>query len=613
MKYNICIGGDTMANVDYDELIQIRADKSFNIVILISSFIAFASSVILYAADIPIFYAILNFGVALLLVILYQFADRIKPKVKIYILIYITQAIALASFIGGGFTSAFISVLALSNIVAVLFLKKYQSRIVSVITLISMIGMAYFSFQLSPSFYNGDIVLTWGLQLVVFSLAIFVLHVSVYSIKNYLIENISKLEQSIEYSNRLAYYDKLTKLPNEYRFKIDVNKRINQVQSDGYIVFLNLRSLGLINSTLGQKTGDQALIETANFLMKLKSDDLIVARIAGNEFALWINYVSENLLKIKFDYIIGELQKKNSSFNKKMEFYAAYSQFNYGIDTFDECYHRTALTLTYVKRNKIRNLVAYDDGIEFNLRRREAIKDAIDDALHNNRIELYYQPQYDVNNERVTGVEALSRWNDSILGYVSPAEFIPIIESLNIADSFDDYVFKQVCLDYKKIKRKYGDEVSVSINISPSHLINYNIIHSLSEVIDKYDVPASKITLEITEDIIIKGIDLVKPIIGRLKEIGFRISLDDFGSGYSSLNYLTQLELDEIKIDKSFVDQMELNDKIHLIIHNIIGIGHDFDLDIIAEGVETENQSKSLQNMGCGIIQGYLYSKPEKL
>lgn len=599
--------------VDYNRLLQERVDKSFNFILIVTSIIAFIASILLFIADLPKVYAILNFSAGILMMIFSLCANRIRTSFKIIVMIVVTGTIAVASFLGGGFTSAFLTLFILSNVIAVLFLPRNQSVVVSVTSIGLMLSLCFYSIVINPNTRIVDPLVTWGLQIVAYLLFIVVLQISVYSVKNYLIENIEGLKKAVEKSNQLAYYDELTQLPNRYKFKIDIEDQIKNHIKEGYIVFIYLKSLSLINSTLGQDHGDQVLIEMADTFKRIVGETSIVARTGGNEFAIWVAGISEKELHQKFDHIIDALKSQSKVTKKKLEIYAAYSKYECGVVTLDACYQRATLVLTYVKDNGTRELSSYNDALEKSLRRKEMLKGLVEQGLDEGEFELYYQAKFDSRTNKPIGVEALARWNSIELGQIFPDEFIPIIESMNMSVVFGNFVIDQVCKDYAKLQEKYKASITASINISPSHIIDIDIVQSMHEALEKYNIPEYRIIIEITEDIIIDGIEEVKPILKALRAMKLKISLDDFGTGYSSLNYLTQLALDELKIDKSFVDQMAENPGVYILIENIIHLSKQFGLSVVAEGVETEKQKDELLNLGCHIIQGYYYARPEPL
>lgn len=602
-----------MLRRNYDKLIQTRVDRSFNRILEITSLIAFIASIILFSADLSKVYFLLNFSAGTILLAFSIFASRIRTSIKIIILVVITAIISVASFLGGSFTSAFLTIIIISNIVAVIFLQQKASIIISISSLSLMIVLGSYSLVTALSVERGEIRMTWGLQLAAFILLLLVLHISVYSLKKFLIENIESLDLAVSQANQLAYYDQLTKLPNAYKFKIEVDEQMSKHHKNGFILILNFKNFYLINSTLGQKIVDRFILDIKISLEKVKHEDMLIAKIDSNEIAVWTDNLKEEDLQQWIAVFILELNTRNSIFKKKQGFYASYAKFTYGVNSLDQCYQKALVTLAYAKSKDSIKLVAYTDQLEEELRRKEMLKNLMEQAISNQEFTLFYQAKYDSRTKEVVGVEGLARWNSKELGVVSPLEFIPIMEMMNLSVEFGDFVINKACQDFAKLQEKYHQGICVSINISPSHITDPIIIDTMREAISKYEIPPRQLVLEITEDIIIGDIDELKPILCKLRELKILISLDDFGSGYSALNYLPQLDIDELKFDKTLIDQIETNAKVRILLENLLKVSEQFNLNVIAEGVENKRQCDELSRLGCYIIQGFYFAKPEKL
>jgi len=258
-------------------------------------------------------------------------------------------------------------------------------------------------------------------------------------------------------------------------------------------------------------------------------------------------------------------------------------------------------------------LISYNDILENTIVKSERLNDLIHHALKRNEIKLYYQGKYDSRSNKIIGYEGLARWESEELGLIMPNEFIPVIESLNMAVKFGEYVIDLGCQEYSKLQNKSHEEISLSINVSPNHIVDESIVAFVKNTLEKYNIPSHCLILEITENVIVEGFERVKPIIKALNELNVKISLDDFGAGYSSLNYLARLELDEIKIDKSLIDQLLIEKNSHHILELIVYLANQLKLEIIAEGVEEIKQLEILSQMKCYRIQGYYYAKPMPL
>lgn len=598
---------------DYNHLILKRIDKSFNSIIGVTGGIAFLAAIILYFADLPVIFAVLNFTASIMLLIVFSQVNRVSTVFKILFVIGAIGVISIASFLGGGFTSAFLTLLILANLIAILFLKKRYSIGISVLTIILMFAMAYYSIYMTSNPVIGEPKYAWGLHIISMVLLLLTVHISVYIIKTYLIENIEDLEVAVIQSNKLAYYDQLTGLPNNNKFMKTIREASIEDKKDGFIILINLKSLRVINSTMGQEVGDQTLKDIANLFKEKCISNTVIARISGNEFALWNDQIRENTLVNEFNHVLESFKEQSATLNRRIEIYASYANYSYEDQSVEACYQNAILTLAYAKENKITKLVAYDSALEASFKRKLLIRESIPKAMELEEFEFYYQEKFDTLNNKVVGVEALARWEHQQLGRVGPSEFIPVIQQMNLADAFGTYALRHVCKDLDKLRRKYYDKVQVSVNISPTHMYNPQIVELVKGLLVEYNIPKGQLVLEITEDILIKGIEEVIPILKALRKLGVRISLDDFGSGYSSLNYITQMPLNEIKIDKSFIDQIEDNSRILILLENIIRLCKQFNLKIVAEGVENEEQLILLSNLGCYIIQGYYFAKPKPL
>lgn len=598
---------------EYEKLIQERLNREFTIILRAAMIIAFISATILYFSGVPKIYPIGNYIAAFLLLGFSIYPTRIKTSKKIILLASLTVIIAVLSFRGAGFESSFITLLLLANVLIVLFLRRQRGLFVSGLTILLMIAMGLYSYLYGEKMGPVDFMLSWGLQIAVFTLFLFVLHQSIYTVKKYLFENIEELEKSITEINQLAYYDSLTGLPNGHKFQALVEERLRVSGNNGYILVINLKSIRLINSTLGYQVGNQTLKDFADVFMRIKKENEIISRFTGNEFGVWIENVTEEEFEERSQLILEGLEKQGQSMKKKLDFYAAYSFLRCGYKSFDDCYREVTLTLAHVKSENNHELTAYCDAIESEIRRKEKIKDLIEGALVNGEISLFYQAKCDSRDGRVVGVEALARWKSPELGMVSPGEFIPIIELVNMSKEFGDFVINRACEDFVKLQEKYNEHIKVSINISPTYIKDASIINTMKEALRKNQIPKKRLIVEITEDLLIDGIEAVREVLMNLKALSVDISLDDFGTGYSSLSYLGQFDFDEIKIDKTFIDQIDSTERANILLDNIIKLSKKFNLEIIAEGVETKEQRDRLEELGCYIIQGYYFYKPEKL
>ncbi len=232
----------------------------------------------------------------------------------------------------------------------------------------------------------------------------------------------------------------------------------------------------------------------------------------------------------------------------------------------------------------------------------------LQEALNNNEFEMFYQPIVNSTDHKIVGAEALIRWNDPIRGYVSPDKFIDFLESSPLMISVGNWIFEKCFQDLKILKNTFGPDFSLSINVSGNQFTHEDFIMTLEQLSWKYRVDHKSIKLEVTERVMTNS-TLALEILRSCKEKGFQLSIDDFGTGYSSLQYLSQMPIQYLKIDKSFVSQMSENGKVYAVVNSMIFMAEALGMEIIAEGVETVEESQLLTQLGAHLIQGWLYSK----
>ena len=241
------------------------------------------------------------------------------------------------------------------------------------------------------------------------------------------------------------------------------------------------------------------------------------------------------------------------------------------------------------------------------------IENNMQSALDAGEFEAYLQPQYSVKTERIVSAEALVRWHDPIRKLIPPGEYIELFERNNFITKLDVYVWKQVFKIITKWIEQGREPYPVSINVSPVHFRNRTIIDEITDVINEYNIPLKYIELEITESVLLDDLQYAIDTMEELHNLGFRIAMDDFGSGYSSLNILNKLSLDVLKLDKEFLNDASNSEKGKIVINDIITMAKHLNMEVICEGVETREQVEYLQTTECDKIQGYYYAKPMSL
>lgn len=436
--------------------------------------------------------------------------------------------------------------------------------------------------------------------------------------------DISDLKKKEKEISQLAYYDNLTGIPNRLLLRellIQMVKEIKRVNSCGALLFIDLDYFKIINDTKGHNIGDIVLIETTNRIKNILRENDIIARLGGDEFIVamkfsnnnenlvmnYINDISNKLLQeIRKPYIIQNFDFRLSASIGIVLF----KNDSYSIDEL----MKFADTAMYNSKEKGRDRFSY-----FNPKLQQVIEQKADltqklrDAIENKEMVIHYQPQisYENNQHKIVSVEALVRWKDKEKGLLFPKKFISLADETNLIVPLGKLVFEKVLIQLKQWKEdSIKKDWKVSINISYKQFQEKFFYDFLKSQIEKYEIEPNKIKLELTENLLIKNTQETLDKIKELNDLGINLSIDDFGTGYSSLAYLKQLSINELKIDKSFIKELSnsLNDSI--IVETILSIGNKFNLNVIAQGVETQEQYEKLISMGCKHFQGFLFKEP---
>lgn len=422
----------------------------------------------------------------------------------------------------------------------------------------------------------------------------------------------------------LAYYDPLTNLPNR-RMLVEKIQKLQSVTDEDpqYIafIFIDLDNFKLINDTMGHNAGDQLLMYCAQRLLScVRSEDTVV-RLGGDEFVLIIADLSMQLDKAQAQAaqiaqkVLFSLEKPYNISAQQHLVTASLGIFvTKGQDVREDEIMRYADTALYQAKDFGKNTFRfYDAQLHEHTQKRMSLMSDLIDAVPNKQLMLYYQPQVENagNGIKLIGAEALIRWQHPTLGMVPPVQFIPLAETTDIINTIGEWVLIEACNQLNAwSKTPATAALELSVNVSAKQFKNKNFVDNLLSVLELSKANPNLLKLEITESIMMRDIQEAIDKIHLLKAYGIRFSMDDFGTGYSSLSYLRQLPLDQIKIDKSFIDQLNDPEGSMDIVQTIIAMAENLNLDIIAEGVEKREQQVVLARLGCHKYQGYLFGKP---
>ncbi len=430
--------------------------------------------------------------------------------------------------------------------------------------------------------------------------------------------NITKLKLQNEELKYMAYYDSLTGLYNRNYFVVRLGEMIEKAEAHGDIVsvlLIDIDNFRQINDGMGLLTGDEVVQQIGRYLHEFESDDIIVCRMDSDVFCVGIYDPQGEKAVQKIYDTIRERMQQGFVISTGQELFLSVS---IGVAEYPEAAQKAidlincAEIVMYKAKDRGKAGLQYFDAPIL----QEFLKNAdIDNKLKDvssiiRNFEMYFQPQYNAENGRLRGVEALLRWRDERGKLISPALFIPVAEKNGTIVPIGKWIIEESLRCHSKWKEKYGYPMIISINISAIQYKRQDFVSMIIEAIKRYNVEPSEVELEITESVLIDDLDEVKEKLQTLREYGVRISLDDFGTGFSSLAYLKGLPIDTLKIDKSFVDNIEGDDSSRVIVDSIVNLVSKLGYETVAEGVETEGQYAYLKNIGCDMIQGYLLGKP---
>lgn len=416
----------------------------------------------------------------------------------------------------------------------------------------------------------------------------------------------------------MNYYDEVTGIPNRKMFTEKFQELINDNsnrKSQLGIIFFDIDNFKNINDTYGNEIGDEILLKLCERVENIIDARHTFARFGGDEFVIaFSNVINEIEVKEFLDELLLEVRKPFNISNKKI-----YCSISIGISIYPkdsenlDVLLKTADMAMHKAKEEGKNRYKFFDIDILNiLKRQYEIEKALRTAIENKEIFMVFQPKISIKGEKVNGFEALVRWVNAELGFISPVEFIPIAESSGLIIDLGKYIIEESFKKCRELCSITTSNFHIAINISDIQLREEGFIDFVSEMLEKYNVPPEFIELEITEGVIMQSVVKNIELLLGLKRLGVSIALDDFGTGYSSLSYLKRLPIDVLKIDKSFVDGIGVDEKSEYIAESIIKLSHSLNLKVVAEGVETKEQLGYLDKMKCDVAQGYYFSKPEK-
>ena len=423
--------------------------------------------------------------------------------------------------------------------------------------------------------------------------------------------NISQRVQEQQQIWFQANHDSLTNLPNRRYFLESLEHAIAGARYEKYplaVMILDLDDFKLINDAMGHRAGDEVLMATAQCLKANLQEHGFVGRMGGDEFAMYFHHFHHlfevEVLAKRILAQIGMHALENQHMATTCSI--GISIFPNDADHVDELIRQADQALYQAKNSGKQQFKFYSLELESLIQKKKKLMVEIANAIADDQFQLKYQPILNLQTGQIEKCEALLRWQHPTLGDISPLEFIPIAEEANLIGEVTQWIFQQIVKQLTRWILKFGQAFQISINLSPSLLASHELqIFQWLNVLKLHNLPPSNIVVEITEGSMLQNTDTVHSNLRAIKSAGMKIAIDDFGTGYSCLSYLNNLNVDYIKIDRSFVQELGTNPKQTSLCDAIIVMAHQLNLAVIAEGVENPQQLAHLQQTGCDFIQGF--------
>ncbi|EMK6580152.1 EAL domain-containing protein [Vibrio parahaemolyticus] len=414
-------------------------------------------------------------------------------------------------------------------------------------------------------------------------------------------------------SSEDSHIDSLTKLYNRFGF----TKRLEQLiksQTPLLVFYLDIDNFKNINDSLGHHIGDKVIQEVSARLKRLLPNQAIIGHLGGDEFGIILpEPENSRMAEVLSDRIISLINQPFDLHHFSKRLACSIGSVRYPEDGQDaRILLQNADTAMYEAKDRGRNrLIKFNDQMNKEARMRLWLEIELQKALQQNGLEVWYQPKVNARDFSINGAEALVRWKHPVEGYISPGSFIPVAERAGLIEHLGRVVMRDVFNTVKRWKQQGILPGRVAINLSPEQFGNPQLIDFMEKLLRTTELDPSCITFELTESAVMSDSEHTLQMLNAIKKLGFALSIDDFGTGYSSLSYLARFPIDELKIDRAFINDIDALPKQVTVIENIINLGKSLELTVVAEGVETHQQATLLSNLQCNSIQGFHFYRPQ--
>ena len=431
--------------------------------------------------------------------------------------------------------------------------------------------------------------------------------------------SVSVYHQTLQRLIYVALHDRLTDLPNRAqllnRLKLAIDRRQRSENYRFAVLFLDIDRFKVINDSLGHLAGDELLIDIAGKLRKLARATDLVARLGGDEFVVLLEEINGIEGAVRFAERVAAALKSPILVQERTVVVTTSIGIVFGMSGYNspaELLRDADIALYRAKANGRATYEIFDARMHTQALQRMNLENDLRRAIAREELVVYYQPIIDLNSGHLIGFEALARWHSPDRGIISPPDFISVAEETGLIEPLDRWVLRSACQQLARWQSQFPgrSHLKISVNLSNRILQETDLVETVERILRQTGLGADSLALEITEGTIVENVSAAIALLSELRARNVQIAIDDFGTGYSSLSYLCDLPIDILKIDRSFVSQMQKGNKNHKIVEAIVALGGQLNLETIAEGIETNQQLVWLNEMGCGYGQGYLFSKP---
>ena len=431
-----------------------------------------------------------------------------------------------------------------------------------------------------------------------------------------IVTDVTEQKVSREHIEHLAHYDPLTGLPNKTYFMQQAQELLEHCQNktcNCALVYIDLDHFKDVNDSLGHEMGDKFLCVLAKKLELLVANEGLLCRYSGDEFLVLVKDIPSRTFLADF---VKNLQQ-HLAHPVNIDSYDLVTTSSVGISVypndgqdFKTLFRNASSAMYAVKADGRNSYQFFEAGMQVEVQERISLLNKLRVALDNQELSLNYQPQYDYTGTKMIGAEALLRWQHPELGFVSPARFIPLAEDSGLIVSIGEWVLNQACVQAVKMQQLGIEPFVMSVNISAIQFRKGNLVAVVKNALKTSGLDPNYLDLELTESLLLKDQHYLLEMLQQLKALGVKLSIDDFGTGYSNLSYLKRFAVDKLKVDQSFVRDMENDTDDYALVTAIIQLAHSLGLRVTAEGVETEQQMQMLAELKCDEFQGYYFAKP---